>query len=204
MSSKHIKKRNWACVVYPDSAPTDWRDILAQTGLQCAISPLHDRDIDPDGNPKKPHWHVILCYAGPTSYSVVCKLTEQLHAPIPQVLEQVRGYYRYFTHMDNPDKAQYDVSDITTINGFSVMDYSELTRSEVDKVLMRLTDCIDSANITEYAVLMRLLRDSGDTEGWSVARSNTLFLNTYIKSSFFAAGKKQDDSNGKSPIRFPL
>ena len=41
--AKNVKKRNWAFVLYPESAPENWREELQKTGLQCAISPLHDR-----------------------------------------------------------------------------------------------------------------------------------------------------------------
>ena len=92
--AKNIKKRNWAFVLYPESAPADWREQLQKTGLQCAISPLHDKDMNPDNTPKKPHYHVILTYSGPTSYNVVKALTDGFNQPIPQALEQVRGYYR--------------------------------------------------------------------------------------------------------------
>ena len=68
---------------------------------------MHDRDTNPTGEPKKPHYHVIVSYEGPTTYSNVEKLTARLNQPIPQPLEQVRGYYRYLTHEDNPEKAQY-------------------------------------------------------------------------------------------------
>ena len=90
--AKNIKKRNWAFVLYPESAPADWREQLQKTGLQCAISPLHDKDMNPDNTPKKPHYHVILTYSGPTSYNVVKALTDGFNQPIPQALEQVRGY----------------------------------------------------------------------------------------------------------------
>ena len=100
----------------------------SKTGLQCAISPLHDKDMNPDNTPKKPHYHVILTYSGPTSYNVVKALTDGFNQPIPQALEQVRGYYRYLTHKDNPEKAQYDEREIKTINGFNIVDFSELTR----------------------------------------------------------------------------
>lgn len=92
MSGRNVKKRNWVFLVYPDSAPSDWVSVLQSTGLSCAISPLHDRDVNPTGEPKKPHYHVIACYSGPTSYNVVKSLTDGLNAPIPQPLEQVRGY----------------------------------------------------------------------------------------------------------------
>ena len=64
MASKNVKKRNWAFVLYPESAPVDWRDLLQKTGLQCAVSPLHDRDLNPDGEPKKAHFHVLSYSAG--------------------------------------------------------------------------------------------------------------------------------------------
>ena len=104
---KVVKKRNWGFVVYPESAPSDWREQLQATGLQCAISPIHDKDLNPDGTPKKAHHHVIAVFNGPTSYGVVKALTDKLKQPIPQALESVRGNYRYFTHKDNPEKYQY-------------------------------------------------------------------------------------------------
>ena len=102
--AKNVKKRNWAFVLYPESAPKDWREQLQQTGLQCAISPLHDRDVNADNSPKKAHYHVILAYSGPTSFNVVKGLTENLNQPIPQPLEQMRGYYRYLSHKEIPKK----------------------------------------------------------------------------------------------------
>ena len=128
MSGRNVKKRNWVFLVYPDSAPSDWVSVLQSTGLSCAISPLHDRDVNPTGEPKKPHYHVIACYSGPTSYNVVKSLTDGLNAPIPQPLEQVRGYYRYLTHKDNPEKAQYCESDIRCLNGFDLADFCELSK----------------------------------------------------------------------------
>lgn len=182
MAAKDVKKRNWAFVLYPESAPSDWRDILQKTGLQCAVSPLHDKDLNPTGEPKKAHYHVILCYSGPTSYNVVRSLTESLRSTIPQPLEQVRGYYRYFTHMDNPEKYQYDDKEITTINGFSIMDFVELTKSEVMNIKRELQALIRSADILEYSDLMDLLLDSEMQQQYDVASSNTFFFEKYISS----------------------
>ena len=157
--AKNIKKRNWAFVLYPESAPADWREQLQKTGLQCAISPLHDKDMNPDNTPKKSHYHVILTYSGPTSYNVVKALTDGFNQPIPQALEQVRGYYRYLTHKDNPEKAQYDEREIKTINGFNIADFSELTRSEITQIKKTLQALIRQYDIVEYAQLMDFLQD---------------------------------------------
>lgn len=187
MAQKNVKKRNWAMVLYPESAPENWRDVLQKTGLQCAISPLHDKDVNPTGEPKKPHYHVIMCYSGPTAYSVVKRLTDELHQPIPQPLEQVRGYYRYLTHKDNPEKVQYSDSDIETINGFDISDYVELTRSEVVRLKREIQSFIRDNGIVEYADLMDLLMDAGEamSQHYEVAASNTLFFDRYLGSRRF-------------------
>lgn len=179
---KNVKKRNWAFVLYPESAPQDWKEQLQLTGLQCAISPLHNKDINPDGTPKKAHYHVILTYGGPTSYNVVKALTDSLNQPIPQALEQIRGYYRYLTHKDNPEKYQYNENDITTINGFDITEFIEMTKSEVLEIKSKLQTMIRELNIIEYADLLDYIQDNGEKSEYDVASSNTIFFNTYIKS----------------------
>ena len=182
MKCANVKKRNWAFVLYPDSAPTDWIERLQATGLSCAISPLHDKGVNPDGELKKAHYHVILCYAGPTSYNVVKSLTDSLNQPIPQALEQVKGYYRYFTHMDNPEKHQYNSDDIQRINGFDIANYSELTRSEVASIKIKLIQFIRDYCITEYSDFMDSVLESFDAAEFDVASNNTMFFDRYISS----------------------
>jgi hypothetical protein len=182
MSEKNVKKRNWAFVVYPDSAPAGWVDYLQETGLQCAIGPLHDKDLNATGEPKKPHYHVIACYSGPTSYNVVKGLTDALNAPIPQPLEQLKGYYRYLTHMDNPEKAQYSPDDIYCINGFNILDYSDLTRSELTALKLKMLSYIRDADILEYSDFLDLLQDNAMLTEFDIASSNTLFFDRYISS----------------------
>jgi len=179
---KNVKKRNWAFVVYPESAPKDWIEQLQKTGLQCAISPLHDKDLDPTGEVKKAHYHVIATYSGPTSFNVVQALTQSLNAPIPQALEQVRGYYRYLTHKDNPEKYQYDEKEIRTVNGFNISDFIELSKSEVNEIKRKLQTFIRQENITEYADLLDSLLDGDMFLEHDVASSHTLFFDRYITS----------------------
>lgn len=184
MATKNVKKRNWAFVLYPESAPVDWVEQLKQGGLKCAISPLHDKDVNPDKTPKKAHYHVIVCYEGPTTYNNVKRLTESLNQPIPQPLEQVRGYYRYLTHEDNPEKFQYSKADIQTINGFDIREYVELTRTDVIRLMKEVQQFIRDNDITEYARLMDILKDGGDATAdmFEVASSHTLFYRAYLTS----------------------
>ena len=180
--AKNIKKRNWVMVLYPESAPNDWREILTQTGLQCAISPLHDKDLNPTGELKKAHYHIIMCFNGPTSFNVVKALCDELSQPIPQALEQIRGYYRYFTHKDNPEKYQYSEEEITTVNGFNISDYVDLTKSEVTEIKKRLQMLIRNMNFMEYSDFMDYLQDNELSFEYDVASNNTYFFEKYISS----------------------
>jgi hypothetical protein len=177
-----VKKRIWAFVLYPESAPQDWREQLKLSGLMAAVSPLHDKDTNPTGEAKKAHYHVILVYSGPTTYNAVAKFTASLNATIPQALESVRGMYRYFSHKDNPEKYQYDERDITQINGFNIADMVELTRSEVNELKSQILRLIRAADIIEYADLVDFLVDNEMWVEYDIAINHTFFFNSYIAS----------------------
>lgn len=179
----HSKKRNWACVIYPESLPENWLEIITLTGLQVAISPLHDKDLEADGlTPKKPHYHLILIYGNPTTYNNVKNLTDKLNAPRPIPLEQVRGYFRYLTHKDNPEKYQYDEKDIKTLNGFNILDFVELTTSEVDEISKKLLALIREKSILEYSDFVDYVMNNLSNNDFNVAINHTFFFNTYITS----------------------
>lgn len=175
-----IKKRNWGAVIYPESAPEDWKEILKIKGLTFAVSPLHDSDINPTGESKKEHYHIILCFGSPTTFNNVKEILDELNQPIPIPLESVRGYYRYFTHKDNPEKHQYNDKDIELYNGFDVTDV--LNSFEVFDALKKIQLLIIENEFYEYEELMDYLLSNDFMEMWNVASSHTLFLNTYITS----------------------
>ena len=192
MAEKNVKKRNWAFVLYPESAPADWLDQLKKSGVMGAVSPLHDKNVNATGEPKKAHYHIILVYGSPTTFKNVESLTKRLNQPIPQPLEQVRGYYRYFTHMDNPEKAQYLASEIQTLNGFDIGDFVEMSKSEVTKVLRALTDYIRENDLMEYADLMDMTMCEGIPPEWfDVAASHTLFFTGYLKSRRYRVDRRE-------------
>lgn len=188
-----IKKRNWTFVLYPESAPSDWKEQIKLSGLLAAVSPLHDKDVNPTGEPKKAHYHILLVYSGPTTYNAVAKFTASLNATIPQALESVRGMYRYFSHKDNPEKYQYPEEEIMTINGFNIADLVELTKSEVNELKMRILKLIRDVDIVEYSGLVDFLLDNELVAEYDVAINNTFFFHTYITSRRNAIRQESED-----------
>mgnify|MGYP001015205399 FL=1 len=186
-----IKKRNWGGVVYPESAPEDWIETLKLKGISFAVSPLHDKDVNPTGENKKAHWHIILSFPGPTTDKTVKQIMDEINQPLPIALESVRGYFRYFTHKDNPDKYQYDSTQIQLFNGFDVTDI--LNNFEVFQFLKEIQVMVIEHDIIEYSDLLDYLMQQGYMELWNVACSHTLFLNTYITSKRHKLEKEKQE-----------
>lgn len=183
------RKRHWALIAYPESMPENWEQLLTETGLECCISPLHDRDLkeDDSGELKKPHYHIIVKYRGPTSPSIVKELAGKINAPTWKPVESLRGAVRYQTHKDNPEKAQYQESDIKCLNGFELYGITDLTSSELRELSFRCQDLINQQQIFEYADLMDLLQsmalqDPEDGPLYDYADNHTLKLTAYISS----------------------
>nr|WP_015237548.1 replication protein [Mycoplasma cottewii]AFY63026.1 plasmid replication initiation protein [Mycoplasma cottewii] len=180
--SKNMKKRHWAMIIYPESLPENWKQILQETGCEIAYI-LHDKDINDNGEPKKPHYHVIMSYTnGTTTFSNVRKITEALNAPEPQGIESVGGYYRYLTHKDNPEKYQYDEKDIVHLNGFSVWNYIELKNGETLRIKREITKFIDESGILLYDDLINYYIGTEQDLHFKVASENVLYFSTILKS----------------------
>ena len=56
------RTRNWATVVYPESAPENWESALQELCIPAFISPLHDNDLNTNGELKKGHFHIMLLF----------------------------------------------------------------------------------------------------------------------------------------------
>lgn len=177
------KARHWTFIVYPESAPENWKTILQETGCEIAISPLHDKDINDEESKelKKEHWHVIISYANTTTYNNVKNLTDSINSPIPKKLNSIKGMYRYFTHMDNPDKAQYDAREIMHLNGFDENTVTQLTVTQKYIIKQEIIGYIKEFDVRYYSDLLEYLMLK-DFDWFKVALDNTLLFTCVIKS----------------------
>ena len=187
--SKNLKARYWATVGYPESLPDNWIEKLRETGLAVAISPLHNKDVNPTGETKKEHYHVIFAYEGPTTYNNVKNLCEEFNMTIPIKLESIRGMYRYHLHLDNPEKYQYDDRDRILLNGFDSNAVNELTKTEVNKLVREILTFVIDNDIIEYSDLLQILLDNDELQMLDVATNKTLLFDGFIRSR---RNKKKD------------
>lgn len=174
------RTRSYATIVYPDSAPADWMEKLEELHVPCLISPLHDKDINPDGTPKKPHFHVLLLFESVKSLQQVKEMLKKVKSVGCEKVNSVRGYTRYLCHLDNPEKHQYNPTGVQSLSGADYQSIVELAsdRRETSREIIsfcREYGIISFSSLIEYADAYR--------EDWLVYLSKSGWLvKEYLKS----------------------
>ena len=183
-TQKSTRFRNFACVVYPDSANTsdNWLDIVDNWHVNCLISPLHDKDINPDHNePKKPHFHLMVCFESVKTCDQVKELFDQIGGVGLEIIQNLRNYARYLCHLDNPDKYQYD-PDQVRVFGFD--DYRSIIGLPSDKYKMikEMIEFSSSNNVEYFCDLLEYARLYREDWFRSLCDNSSFVMGQYFKS----------------------
>lgn len=162
----------WSFLVYPDSAPGDWKKRLENTLVPSAVSPLHGGDEE---HPKE-HYHVLLGFkrkVGISSARDVCNLCGGANGVVVEAYAPL-GSFEYLTHKNSPEKQQFGDVEPELFNGF------KRPRIELnnDDMMDECLDLIFDDNILEFSVLVKHFRDAGEREkaNWVVSHSYGLKL----------------------------
>lgn len=181
--NKLKRTRNWTFVLYPESAPENWRNILDDYHVEWIESPLHDKDINATGEPKKAHIHILVMYDGVKTFEQVKEITDSLNCPIPQKCASVKSLVRYMSHMDNPEKAQYSQSDIIAHGGADLSEILRVSSSDRYMYIDEMMDFIDDNSIIEFHELLKYARKNRRDDWFPLLCDNSSYvMNQYIKS----------------------
>lgn len=170
------RSKNWVFIGYPDSMPKDWETKLRDMKIDIAVSPLHNKDVNPDGEPKKPHYHIILKYSSNKSKEQVKKDIEVFNSPSPEKVKSMKGQVRYLVHIDNPEKAQYSQEDILVIGGWDIMQYFVLTQADRHNHIADMMDFVDENGITEFNALLRYARKNRRDDWFPLLCDNSAYV----------------------------
>lgn len=187
---KTVEARNFATVVYPESAPENWRQILQELKTAVFISPLHDADCNADGEVKKAHYHVMLMYEGKKSINTIRELCSTFGGVGCEKVESKRGYARYLCHLDNPEKAQYKPEDVTTYGGEN---YTVVIGTVLDKykaIREIIAFCKDNG-IISYADLVEYCMVERDDWFRVLADNGTYMVKEYLKSKDWTINRER-------------
>ena len=190
----HDRTRIWSAVVYPDSAPENWREVLDDLHIEWVESPLHEFDTNPTGEVKKAHWHIVMSFDGPKSFEQVCEILEPLHCPIPQKCHALRGAVRYMAHLDNPEKAQYCSSDIKGHGGVDVAEMLRPCSSERYTLIKEMMSFCRENRVIEFQDLLDYAMEERFDDWFPLlCDSCSYVLGQYIKSQRHRHCKQFDD-----------
>lgn len=192
------RTRSWTFIVYPESAPDNWREIIGQEFVEWVESPLHDKDLNATGEAKKPHWHVLVMYSSVKSFEQIKELTERLSAPVAQKCASAKALVRYMAHLDNPEKAQYNIADIVAHGGADIQELLRPSSSERYALISEMMDFVRDNNIIEFEDLMDYSQYNRFEDWFPLLCDNTAFvLERFLKSRRHRLSKKIDYRTGE-------
>ena len=182
--------RNWATVVYPESAKPQWKEYLSELKTPVFISPLHDSDVNPNGEPKKAHYHIMLMYDGKKSKEQILEVFDAIGGVGCEIVQTTRGYARYLCHLDNPEKHQYNVDDVISYGG---ADYMSTIGLPVDKykAIREMMAWCNENGVLMYSDLLEYAASNRSDWFRLLCDSCTLVIKEYLKSKEYSLRSEQ-------------
>lgn len=176
--------RNFATVLYPESAPENWRDILTEQKVPCFVSPLHCDDFNPDGTKKKDHIHVMFMFDGVKTIEQAREVIDAIGGVGCEVVKSIRGYARYLCHLDNPEKAQYLIDDVVSLFG---ADYNATIDCPSDRyaIIKDILFYVKNESCDSFADLMDYACEYQPVWFRCLCDNSAYIVKEYIKSQFW-------------------
>ena len=180
-------------MVYPESAPDDWIIKLQEQCVPALISPLHDKDINADGTRKKEHYHVMILFEGVKT----CEQAKEVFSVIGGVgiepLKCTRAYARYLCHLDNPEKAKYDMANVISCSGADYMAMISLAMDKYSAIGEMIEFCIQN-DIVSYARLLLFAKENRQDWFRVLCDNGTLTMVQFLKSHYWEITKYENDT----------
>ena len=190
---KDKRSNKWAFLIYQESAPKNYLDVLEEMHIPFVLSPWHDKDVNKEtGEFKKAHKHGVLFFESLKSYTQVSELlTERLNTPSHvEVVMSPKGMYDYFIHAENPDKTLYNMDEIESGCGFDLDQF--LVSNNNDQFLSTVIDIIEEHNFTEFNNLVRYARVENPSL-LNLIIDKTYFFAKYLDSRRHSSHKKESE-----------
>lgn len=186
-SDKNMEKkrtRNYATVVYPESAPVDWINLLREQCVPALVSPLHDKDVNNDGTLKKEHYHVMLLFDGVKTQEQAKEVFELIGGVGIEPIKCVRAYARYLCHLDNPEKAQYNIDEVIACAG---ADYYTMINLASDKysAIAEMIDFSLENGVDSYAQLLMYAKNNREDWFRVLCDNGTVTVVQFLKSKYW-------------------
>ena len=151
--------RNYLGVIYEDDERFD-NQLFNLSQEKDAIWIKHDKDLDDEGNVKKPHYHFVIQLKNACTLSSMAKRLE-VNENMLEYVKNVNSSLKYLIHYNDDNKYNYDAKDIQSNSEKLKRRFLDLVSKdtpETDKMIgiyefiQKQKDYIDPNILFKYAV----------------------------------------------------
>ena len=176
--------RSFLFILWEESMPEKWREILASWGSKFWVSPIHNKDQNSDGTPKKPHRHVVMTQDSKMQVGQVCALMNLLGCKMRPVKPvSIEASIQYLVHYNHPSKAQYKIDEIELFGGAELDKYFYGSRASQRSDIAAVVEFCERQGVVEFADLVACACYGVlDLRYLDVIRDNVVLLNSYLRS----------------------
>ena len=195
-----VRTRNWCGIIYPDSAPENWREILEENIIVGTfVSPLHHgwsgSELDED---KKDHYHIIMMFSGVKKHAQVKEIFDVIGVVMIQPIDDMRKMCRYLIHLDHPNKEQFKGDYESLISCYcetfdTWLNYIEMPAEKLD-VIGEMLDFIDSNSIISFYELLRYAQYNNKYWFKSLTSNSAYVISQAIKSKNWLDNQNYESS----------
>lgn len=186
--------RNYATIIYPESAPPDWKQVLSSFHIPAFASPLHDSDME-DFQLKKPHYHIMIMFEGKKTVEQVKEIFSAIGgAGEPEIVHSIRGYSRYLCHLDDPDKHRYAIDDVTSFSGADYPDAIDIPTDKY-KVIREIKNYCKENSLYNYADLLDWCSENRFEWFRVLCDNGTYVIKEYMKSRSWTIRQMDKEDN---------
>lgn len=168
------KSSNWLILIYEESVNENYIEILRSQQIRCVISPLHDKDLNEDGTPQKPHRHILIHFNGGRRLEDIEFIIESINAyQHCEIVMDALKSYEYLFHKNEPDKHHYNENELIYINS-NKSDYIFLPYRDI-------AIYINENNLLTFNGLIDTLIKNEDHKLLEYVASNCYYVQSYQK-----------------------
>lgn len=173
-----MNSKNYSVVCYSESCniQESLEELILRGNCKAYAYILHDKDIDSNGNIKKPHYHLYLSFINRQNDAILRKI---FHTEIIETCLNPSGYLMYMTHYGT-DKHQYAPNQIKSFN-LDVEQYLAncicIGSTELD-ILKNIIFYINENNVNKISDVLNYVLEYGF---FAVFKSNYAIIRDIIK-----------------------
>ena len=176
------RTRNYVTLLYPESVDVDNSlHQLRELHIAYACSPCHDKDVNEEtGEIKKAHYHLVIVFSSVKTIDQARAVTESIGGVGCEAVLSIRGQLRYLCHLDDIDKASYNLQDVQ----YYGLDFLAMIETPADRyeVISDMMDYVDEYQVISFAGLLRYARRENPMWFRCLCDSSAFIMKEYIKS----------------------